>query len=137
MKKVLVGAALFALLVTAGFSAAQDKGAKPVEVPEQDVVVVELGEDAAGSDLTFDEPTTVRVAGSTPVGIGKLSVRVTGAAKLVRKTGVRRIIGGQKPIGAAEMEFEVLLSKGLSKVEVTSTVKGAEPRVETYKFEIK
>lgn len=125
-----------ALLVFSSMSWAQGDKAKP-NAGDQELVVVELGEDKDSSDLDFDEATTIRVSGTTPVGIGKLSVKVTGAAKLVRTTNVNRIIGGQKPIGANETEYEVRLSKGLSKVEITSTVKGTEPRVQTYKFEVK
>jgi hypothetical protein len=136
VRKLIGGAAVLLLLVAVSFSVAQDKGAKPGDTKDHEIVIVELGE-SESTEVEFDKPTVVRVTGSTPVGIGKLSVKLTGAAKVVREAKVSRIIGGQKPIGAAETEYEIQLGKGLSKVEVISTVKGADPKVETYKFDVK
>lgn len=136
LKSLFAGTAALLLLVVAGFSVAEEKAAKPGEGKTHEVVIVELGENDS-TDVEFDTPTVVRVTGTTPVGIGALSVKATGAAKVIRTTKVSRIIGGQKPLGASDTEYEIQLSTGLSKVEVTSTVKGSEPRVETYKFDVK
>lgn len=63
---------------------------------------------------------TVRICSMAMAG-STSKLEIEGSAKLVRRTSIDRLIGGQRPMGAQEEEFEIELT-GKGKVVISLSV---------------